>query len=90
MVDSTGRYFNEKIIEANKIDIPEFIRYTEIGKHQNRKKLGNMREAEYVQENEIAIGSSSIAIFFCRLGNKSEVGSSIDFVEELSYTGIIL
>ncbi len=48
MVDSTGRYFNEKIIEANKIDIPEFIRYTEIGKHQNRKKLGNMREAEYV------------------------------------------
>lgn len=43
MVDSTGRYFNEKIIEANKIDIPEFIRYT--GKHQNRKKLNNMREA---------------------------------------------
>ncbi len=48
MVDSTGKYFNEKIIEANKIDVPEFIRYTEIGKHQNRKKLGNMREAEYV------------------------------------------
>ncbi len=47
-VDSTGRYFNEKIIEANKIEIPEFIRYTEIGKHQNRKKLNNMREAEYV------------------------------------------
>ena len=49
MVDSTGRYFNEKIIEANKIDIPEFIRYTEIGKYQSRKKLNNMREAEYVQ-----------------------------------------
>ena len=48
MVDSSGRYFNEKIIEANKIDIPEFIRYTEIGKYQNRKKLGNVREAEYV------------------------------------------
>ena len=48
MVDSSGRYFNEKIIEANKIDIPEFIRYTEIGKHQNRKKLNNIREAEYV------------------------------------------
>ena len=48
MVDSSGKYFNEKIIEANKIDIPEFIRYTEIGKHQNRKKLADMREAEYV------------------------------------------
>ncbi len=48
MVDSSGKYFNEKIIEANKIDIPEFIRYTEIGKYQSRKKLGNMREAEYV------------------------------------------
>ncbi len=48
MVDSSGRYFNEKIIEANKIDIPNFTRYTEIGKHQNRKKLNNMREAEYV------------------------------------------
>ena len=53
MVDSTGKYFNEKIIEANKIDIPEFIRYTEIGKHQNRKKLADMREAEYVQETGI-------------------------------------
>ncbi len=39
MVDSTGRYFNEKIIEANRIDIPEFIRYTEIGRNQSRKKL---------------------------------------------------
>ena len=48
MVDSSGKYFNEKIIEANKIDIPEFIRYTEIGKHQSRKKLADMREAEYV------------------------------------------
>ncbi len=48
MVDSTGKYFNEKIIEANRIDIPEFIRYTEIVKHQSRKKLGNMREVEYV------------------------------------------
>ena len=51
MVDSSGKYFNEKIIEANKIDIPEFIRYTEIGKHQSRKKLADMREAEYVQKN---------------------------------------
>ncbi len=33
MIDSSGKYFNEKIIEANKIDIPEFIRYTEIGKY---------------------------------------------------------
>ncbi len=48
MVDSTGRYFNEKIIEANRIYIPEFIRYTEIGKHQNRKRLTDTREAEYV------------------------------------------
>ena len=79
MVDSSGKYFNEKIIEANKIDIPEFIRYTEIGKHQNRKKLADMREAEYVQKNGIAIGNSSIAIFFQRLRNKSEAGSSIDF-----------
>lgn len=48
MVDSSGKYYNEKIMEANRIDIPEFIRYTEIGKHQNRKNLNNMREAEYV------------------------------------------
>ena len=48
MVDSTGRYFNEKIIEANKIDIPEFIRYTEIRKHQNRKKLNNIKEVDSV------------------------------------------
>ena len=34
MVDSSGRYFNGKIIEANKIDIPEFIRYTEIGNYK--------------------------------------------------------
>ena len=48
MIDNSGKYFNEKIIEANKIDITEFIRYTEIGKHQSRKRLTDMREAEYV------------------------------------------
>ncbi len=45
MVTGSGKYFNEKIIEVNKISIPEFIRYTEIG---SRKKLNNMKEAEYV------------------------------------------
>lgn len=48
IVESTGKYFNEKVIEASRIDIPEFIRYTEIGKHESRKKLNNMKEAEYV------------------------------------------
>ena len=39
IVDNSGKYFNEKIIEANKIDIPDFIRYTEIGKYQGKKSL---------------------------------------------------
>ena len=43
IVDNSGKYFNEKIIEANKIDIPDFIRYTEIGKYQGKKSLHKLK-----------------------------------------------
>lgn len=49
MVNNLGKYYNEKIIESSRIDIPEFIKYTEIGRqYRNRKKLVNSMEAEYV------------------------------------------
>lgn len=49
IINNLGKYYNEKIIESSRIDIPEFIKYTEIGKqYHNRKKLVNIMEAEYV------------------------------------------
>lgn len=49
IINNLGKYFNERIIESSRIDIPEFIKYTEIGRqYRNRKKLVNSMEAEYV------------------------------------------
>ena len=38
LIDNSGRYFNERTIEVNRIGIPEFYKNTEIGRKELKRK----------------------------------------------------
>lgn len=38
LIDNSGRYFNERTIEVNRIGIPEFYKNTEIGRKETMRK----------------------------------------------------
>lgn len=43
LIDNSGKYFNEKIIEANRIGVAEFNKASEIGKYRVKKSSDKLR-----------------------------------------------